>query len=185
MARRPRESEKLRAPFMYAFRDAARERDAKKKFDLRSDDGVRVIPGRRTTMSGQNFLSDSKLRELLSDDLAALLNTTNMESAVPDVLADLPNVRKSILNYGLKDLANKTVDETERIDGIRDDVMDAVKNYEPRLIKRTMHVERGDKEGDDLKVSFVVRSDMRADPAPKPVEFTTEVQLDTGDIEIK
>ncbi|MEM7188362.1 MAG: type VI secretion system baseplate subunit TssE [Pseudomonadota bacterium] len=181
---KPKATERLRAPLMYAFRSAAAAGDSKKKIDIRTDDGERVLANRRATSTGRRSLSDSALKALLSDDLAALLNTVNLDSAAPEVIGDLPNVRKSILNFGLQDMANKTIDERERIDGIKDDLLQAIREYEPRLIGRTIQVSRDKANEDDLTIRFVISSDMRADPVPTSVEFVTEVELDSGDITI-
>ena len=113
-----------------------------------------------------------------------MLNTVNMESADPELIGDLPAVKKSILNFGLMDMANKTIEETERINGIRDDLLAALRAYEPRLLYETMQVERDEENEDDLTIRFVINSDMRADPVPTSVEFVTEVELDTGEIKI-
>jgi len=169
---------------MYAFRSAAEAGDAKKKVDIRTKDGERVLASRRATTSGQRSLSDRALKILLAEDLSALLNTVNMESADPDLLAGLPYVQKSILNFGLKDLANKSIEETERIDGIRDDILDALRAYEPRLLPQTLRVDRDTENEEDLTIRFVVSSDMRADPVPTSIEFVTELELDTGEIKI-
>ena len=119
-------SERLRAPLMYAFRSAAEAGDAKDKLDIRTQDGERVIASRRATATRRRSLSDNELKRLMSLDLESLLNTTNLESAAPELLEDLKYVKDSILNYGMPDLANKTIDETMRIDGIRDDLRKAI-----------------------------------------------------------
>ena len=183
MARRS-SAQPLRAPLMYAFRAAAEARDAKKEVDLRTDEGERVLASRRSTNLGQRVLSDTALKTLLAEDLEALLNTINLDSSDPELIDGLPAVRKSILNYGLKDMADKTVDESDRIDSIKDDLLAALRSYEPRLLYETMQVERDHDNEEDLTIRFVVNSDMRADPVPTSVEFVTEVELDTGDIKI-
>src|SRR5699024_7643017 len=109
-------NERLRAPLMYAFRSAAAAGDAKKQIDLRTEQGERVIASRRSTGERRRSLSDAALKALLAEDLAALLNTIDLESAAPELIGDLPHVRASILNYGLTDLADRTIDETRRID---------------------------------------------------------------------
>lgn len=169
---------------MYAFRAAAEARDAKKQIDLRTDEGERILASRRSSNVGRRVLSDTALKTLLAEDLEALLNTVNMESSAPELISDLPAVRKSILNFGLKDMADKTVDESDRINGIRDDLLAALRAFEPRLLYDTMEVKRDEENEDDLTIRFVVNSDMRADPVPTSVEFVTEVELDTGDIKI-
>lgn len=178
-----RESERLRAPLMYAFRAAARAGDAKKKVDIR-EEGERVIAQRRASTTRRRSLSDMALRNLLAEDVANLLNTINMESDSGEMLDGLPNARKSILNYGLPDLASRTIDEKRRIDMIRGEITDALMQYEPRLISRTIKILRDEENEDDLSIRFVVHSDMRADPMPTSVEFVTEVELASGEIKI-
>ena len=177
-------SERLRAPLMYAFRSAASAGDAKKQLDIRTDEGERVIASRRNTGERRRSLSDSALKTLLAEDLASLLNTIDLESAAPELIDDLPHVRNSILNFGMRDLSDKTIDESVRIDGIRHELEAALKRFEPRLLPRTLRVERDEANEDDLTIRFIVRSDMRADPVPTSVEFVTEVELDTGEIRI-
>lgn len=179
---RVKATEQLRAPLMYAFRSAAAAGDAREKMDIRTHDGERVIANRRATATKRRSLSDSELKRLMSLDLESLLNTINLESADPELVHDLPYVKKSILNYGMPDLANKTVDETLRIDAIRDDLRRVILDYEPRLLPKTLEITRDLENETDLSIRFVVRSDMRADPVPTSVEFVTEVELQSGDI---
>ncbi len=178
-------SERLRAPLMYAFRSAAAAGDSKEKLDIRTQDGERVIASRRATATRRRSLSDGELKRLMSLDLEALLNTTNLDSAAPELLDELPFVKRSILNFGMPDMANKTVDETMRIDAIRDDLRKAILQFEPRLLPKTLEIVRDTEGEDDLSIRFVVRSDMRADPVPTSVEFVTEVELQSGDIKIQ
>lgn len=177
-------TERLRAPLMYAFRSAATAGDAKKQLDIRTAEGERVIASRRNTGERRRSLSDSALKALLAEDVSALFNTIDFESAAPELVEGLPFVRASILNFGLPDLSNKTIDEKDRIDAIRLELETALKRFEPRLLSRTMRVERDTENEDDLTIRFVVRSDMRADPVPTSVEFVTEVELDSGEIKI-
>lgn len=181
---RTKPNERLRAPLMYAFRSAAAAGDARKQLDIRTDQGERVISSRRSAGERRRSLSDSVLKALLAEDLAALLNTIDLESCAPELIGDLPNVRNSILNYGMRDLSDKTIDEATRLDGIRHELEVALKRYEPRLLARTMRVERDIENENDLTIRFIVRCDMRADPVPTSVEFVTEVELDSGEIKI-
>lgn len=179
---RIKESERLRAPLMYAFRSAAEAGDARKQMDLR-EGGERVLASRRAMSNTRRSLSDSALRELLTIDLVNLLNTINLESAAPELLDGLDKAKNSILNYGLPDLSNRTIDEG-RVSDIRFEIEDALKLYEPRLLPKTMHVVHDKTAKYELKIRFVVRADMRADPVPTSVEFVTEVEFDTGEIKI-
>ena len=180
-----KESERLRAPLMYAFRSAAAEGDAKKQVDLRDESGERIIASRRSTGSRRRALSDAALKALLAEDLSGLLNTINLESAAPELVDELDQVRKSVLNYGMHDLSNKTIDETMKINAIRGEIEEVLKRYEPRLIARSMQIVRDEEHEDELSIRFIVSSDMRADPVPTSIEFITEVELDSGDIKVE
>ena len=71
-----------------------------------------------------------------------------------------------------------------RINGIRHELEAALKRFEPRLLPRSMRVERDEENEHDLTIRFLVRSEMRADPVPTSIEFVTEVELDSGEIRI-
>jgi len=177
-----KESERLRAPLMYAFRSAAAAGDATKQIDIR-EGGERVLAARRAIATARRSLSDSALRRLLAEDLSNLLNTVDLESAAPELVEGLDHVRKSIVNYGLPDLSRRTVGEVG-IGEIAHELRDALQRYEPRLLKRGMEVEQDTEGSDERKVRFVVRADMRADPVPTSVEFVTDVEFDAGEIRV-
>ncbi len=179
-----KESERLRAPLMYAFRAAARAGDAKDQQDIR-EGGERVLSGRRAKSSRRRALSDAALRNLLAEDVSNLLNTINMESDSSELIGDLKLVKNSILNYGLPDIAHRTIDESRKIDLIRQEITETLMRYEPRLIERTIKIERDTENEDDLSIRFVVHSDMRADPMPTSVEFVTEVEVQSGEVKVQ
>lgn len=170
---------------MYAFRAAAAAKDAKRQIDQRDEEtGERILANRRSIASKRRALSDQALKALLAEDLNALLNTINLESSDPDLVDGLDHVKRSILNFGLRDLSDKTIDETIKIGDIRRDLLDTLRRFEPRLLRNTIVIERDTENEADLTIRFVVRSDMRADPVPTSVEFVTEVELDSGEIRI-
>lgn len=152
--------------------------------DLRTEQGERVIASRRGAGERRRSLSDAVLKSLLAEDLAALLNTVDLESSAPELIEGLPYVQNSILNYGLRDLSDRTIDETMRIDAIRHELEAALKRFEPRLLPRTMRIERDAENEEELSIRFLIRSDMRADPVPSSIEFVTEVELESGEIRI-
>jgi len=172
--------ERLSPPLMYAFRSAHEARDAKKKIDLRDESGERVIASRRTT--ARSVISEPLLRREVARDLDALMNTIAMEST-QDMHA-FEHVRNSILNFGFPDIAHRSIDEIS-IDDVKYEIATVLMNYEPRLIRNTIHVTRDNTvDAADLKVRFVVRADLFCEPLNVPVEFVAEVEVDTGKIMI-
>ena len=82
---------------MHVFRTAHEAKDAKRIIDQRNEAGERVIAGRR--LRARQIITESMLRREVSRDLDALLNTVALDATVD--MENAPQVRKSILNFGL------------------------------------------------------------------------------------
>jgi type VI secretion system protein ImpF len=165
------------APLMQVFRAAHEAKDASTKMDIRTSSGERVIPGRR--LRARQVVTEAVLRREVSRDLDALLNSIAMESTVD--MTEIPQVRKSILNFGLPDFSHRTIDEVG-VRNVPEEIRRAIVNYEPRLAEATLHIER-DMTVDpaELKVRFVVRADLTCDPVHVPVEFVADI-VESGKI---
>ncbi|MFJ5368603.1 type VI secretion system baseplate subunit TssE [Bosea sp. CER48] len=177
----PISKKRLRPPLMFAFREAHLEKDAKTALDLRDEGGERVLAQRRA--APRAAITEQKLRREIAIDLEALVNTVNLEAALD--LTGFDHVRHSILNHGFPDLARLSIDE-HRVDTIREDLTEVLLGYEPRLIRRSIVVERDETlDAAELKVRFLVRGDLNCDPLNIPVQFVADLELDTGKIAIK
>jgi type VI secretion system protein ImpF len=171
--------DRLSPPMMFAFREAHRERDARVVADLRDEQGQRIISGRRARKGG---VTEGQLREQLTMDLNALLNTTNMDSAFD--LSEFPHVRNSILNYGIPDISHRTIDE-HRVTDIADEIRVALLQFEPRLLPEALVVTRDNTvDADTLNIRFEVSGEMACDPADVAVEFIADIEIDTGKMRI-
>jgi type VI secretion system protein ImpF len=166
-------------PLMHVFRAAHQAKDATKKLDVRTEAGERVIAGRR--LRARQAITEPLLRREVARDLESLLNCVATESTLD--LTDVPYARKSILNYGIPDIAHRTIDE-RAVDNIPDEIRQAILSYEPRLAAASIHIERDTSiDPAELKVRFIVRADLTCDPVHVPVEFVADV-VDTGKIMI-
>jgi len=173
-------NDRLAPPLMYAFRAAHEKRDARQRLDLRDEGGERVIAARRATT--RNPISESGLRREVMADLVSLLNTTNLDAAAD--LSELPEARRSILNYGFPDLSWRTLDENSLSDVARE-IEVALTDFEPRLAPGSVQASRDANVAvEDLKLRFLVKADLRAQPVNVPVEFVAEVEID-GKIRIE
>jgi type VI secretion system protein ImpF len=176
---RSSDADRLSPPLMFAFREAHRERDARIVPDLRDEHGARIISGRRAR---KGAVTEGQLREQLALDLNALLNTVNMASGFD--LTAFPKVRESILNYGLPEISNRTIDE-HRVADIADEIRTALIQFEPRLLPDALTVTR-DTTVDpySLNIRFAVSGEMACDPAAVAVEFVADIEIDTGKMRI-
>ena len=170
---------RLSPPLMHVFRAAHAAKDATKPIDMRTEDGERVVAGRR--LRARQVITEPILRREVARDLADLLNTVAMESTVD--MSETPWVRRSVLNYGLPDISHYGVNAAamQRLPG---EIRAVIVNYEPRLAAASLHIERDPSpDGDALRVRFIVRADLICEPVHAPVEFIAEI-TEAGDVTV-
>ncbi len=168
-------------PVMQAFRAAFKDKDSGKKLDSRNMAGERIISGRRATT--RNAVSETLLKQELSDDLAALLNTVNLEST--ENLNDFKHVRQSILNFGIHDLSSIS-SESHALENIGSHLKDVLQIYESRLVDGTLAVlKSADLDEINTRLSFHVAAEMYATPTDVPVEFVADIESYSGKMNLK
>lgn len=167
-------------PIMHAFRAAFRERDAARDIDRKTEDGERLIAGRRA--SPRSAVSEGILRQELADDLAALLNTVNLAAA--EDMTSFEHARNSILNYGIADLTAIATNSRD-IDNLSKSMAATLERFEPRLIPGTIVVKQED-TGDDAsgRVRLHINADMHSTPVDVAVEFVAEIEPDSGKMKV-
>ncbi len=174
-----KKTDRLAPPLMYAFRTAHRERDAAVRVDIR-EQGERVLAPRRVTARAP--ITESELRRLVGSDIAALLNTINLDSA--EDLTGAPEVRKSVLNFGFPDIARISIDE-DAVNGVAKQLETALRDFEPRLAPGSIKVRRDESVSpEELRVRFLINAELRLQPMDVPMQFIAELELDSGKIKI-
>jgi type VI secretion system protein ImpF len=175
-----RKTDRLAPPLMYAFRAAHEARDAKKSVDIRDEAGERIIAGRR--MATRTAITEPVLRREVATDLAMLMNSINLESV--EDLSSKPEVRRSILNYGIPDLTHRSLDEGG-VGAVATEIKRALTAYEPRLVPETIQASRDMRvRSSDLQIRFLVRADLKCDPINVPIEFVADVEVESGKVKI-
>lgn len=124
-------------------------------------------------------ITASKLRQCIIRDLSWLLNCTRHWSE--EALEHYPYVADSVLNYGIPDLAG-TLAEGLDVSVLQSRIHAAIVAYEPRLLSAGLHVtaQINPKRMDHLALTFVIESEMWAQPIPLNLYLRTEVDLETG-----
>ena len=135
-------------------------------------------PDRKQESREARSLSEAQLRESVRRDLTWLLNSTHLAS-VQDLSA-YPEVQRSVVNYGIADLAGQTlsgVDESKLERAIRETVL----LFEPRLLRETLRLRvLADKEDGHNTLVFDIEGEMWAEPVPRAVLLRTEINLEDG-----
>ena len=107
------------------------------------------------------------------------MNTTHLAAVVD--LADYPEVKTSVLNFGVPDLAGKAL--TPRVIQERSrQIAAAITAFEPRMEPKTLEVEPLRTIERENAVTFVIRGDITAAVQAMPVEFKTDIELDTASV---
>ncbi|MBI4696815.1 MAG: type VI secretion system baseplate subunit TssE [Gammaproteobacteria bacterium] len=138
-------------------------------------------PDKRQEGRDQRVLSQRRYKESVLRDLAWLLNTTNM--SIRREMDEHPEVAKSVLNFGIPDLAgttSSTVDPNSLARAIRE----AILRFEPRILPDSLQVNLDVDEDSRLqnRLEMVIDGDLWASPVPVHVLVNTAVDLETGAI---
>ena len=124
-----------------------------------------------------------QLRDILQRDLGWLLNTSNNASIIDDEV--YPNTAKSVLNYGISDIAG-SYSTIERAQLLRKSIVAAVQTYAPRLHPGSLSVKlRAGEVNRQSVVSFDIRADMWAQPLPIELYLRSQVDVTTGELELE
>ena len=126
--------------------------------------------------------NETALRATIRRDLAWLLNTTNLESLVD--LEAYPQVRASVLNYGLTDLAGRTLNRRAVLARARE-TRKAIRVFEPRIRHDSLTVEPVDDPDQPHALSFVIQGDITSAAQLMPVKFRTEVEAETTAVNVR
>ena len=140
-------------------------------------------PESKTESRERRILSIQRLRAGVLRDLAWLLNTGYLETT--ESLEEYPNVRDSVLNYGIPDLAGVTVSGAD-VARIEKAVRDAILKFEPRINNRTLKV-MVNVDPDRMShnaMTFRIEGELWAQPTPIALYLKTEVDLETGDVAV-
>jgi type VI secretion system protein ImpF len=131
----------------------------------------------------KRVLSPARLRECVRRDLSWLLNTTHL-AALED-LESLPEVQRSVINYGMPDLAGRTVSSVdarvlERL------LVKVIADFEPRLLKSTVKVKIvADREKmNHNALCFSIEAELWAQPLPLRLFLRTDIDLETGTVNV-
>jgi type VI secretion system protein ImpF len=153
---------------------APRERLQPSLLDRLTDDE----PGAKTEPRERRVLTLRMLRDGVLRDLAWLLNTSNLMSAVD--APKLPHVANSVLNYGVPSLSGNSISSLN-LARLERAIRQAIWDFEPRLIRSTVNVRAlSGTNADHNKLTFEIEADMWAQPYPERLFLRTELDLECG-----
>ncbi len=131
-------------------------------------------------------INRSRLREFILRDLGWLFNTTRPGEDEGD-WASLPHADRSVLTYGMPALSGRTV-STLDLGELQRRVHAAIVAHEPRILPDTLVVEalRNELQVDHHnQIAFRISGQLWAQPVPLELLLHTDIDLDTGRVEIR
>ncbi|CAN5332629.1 type VI secretion system baseplate subunit TssE [soil metagenome] len=132
----------------------------------------------------QRSVSKSQLRQAILRDLASLFNAVRPNWIDMD---PIPQVRTSVLNYGLPPMAGEQVSQLD-IAALELSIRNAILTYEPRILPNTLAVHAIENDAIlDTHNQIAIRLSGQLWAQPIPLEFLirTELDLETGQIIVR
>ena len=141
-------------------------------------------PDKKVEPVERRVLSKNRMRQAVLRDLAWLFNAIRLESTVD--LTALSYVRRSVVNFGLPALSGLTASTLE-VPDLERAVRQAIIDFEPRILPGTLQV-RAVVELSALDhhnvVGIEIHGQLWAQPVPLELLLRTEIDLETGRVEI-
>ncbi|SFR65007.1 type VI secretion system baseplate subunit TssE [Litoreibacter janthinus] len=164
---------------MHVFREAARKKDA-------TSDGASYKEGEREinqrTIQRRHGADQGSLKAHLNEDLANLMHTIRLDAALD--VSKHKHVAKSVLNFGMDDMANMSSNSENR-GHLERRLRQALIDHEPRLIPDSIEVVMRQQDKDlSQKLAFDISADLAANPVDVPLEFVAEIDVGGGKVNL-
>ena len=140
-------------------------------------------PDKKQESRDQRVLSTKKLREGVLRDLSWLLNAVNLSSI--QNLDDYPEVARSVVNYGMPDLAGHTASGVD-VHALERLLRQAILDFEPRLMRKTLKVrlKLAESQLNHNAMTFDIEGELWAQPMPLHMYMKTEIDLEIGQVTV-
>ncbi|MEL6837924.1 MAG: type VI secretion system baseplate subunit TssE [Pseudomonadota bacterium] len=168
-----------------------------KRVDTGDEENNRLLYLLRMNMQRRGVLQTSGiavtrdvLREAVRRDIETLFNIERMEADTlmsdrearaietpGQLLADFPQVRASVINYGVPSFAGRSGSDFDK-PALSRELREVLTVFEPRLKPNTINVDinLNDKTGMQITVDAV----LMLSPTPERLKLSTTIDLDTG-----
>jgi type VI secretion system protein ImpF len=134
---------------------------------------------RETAKTGPQALRE--LKQAVRRDLENLLNTRRSLTVLPD---DLPELRTSLVNYGLPDFLSGQTRAAQEPLAFLEMIADTIRRFEPRL--ENVRVELlSSKVGEDRVLRFRIDAVLHVDPISDGVSFNSAFEPARGDFAVQ
>lgn len=138
---------------------------------------------RKKTVAADRGMPVSRLRQAVLRDLGWLFNAHNLASLQD--LEEFSQVAHSVVNFGIRDLSGYAASGVD-LSEIEQMLRQAILDFEPRILPNSVVVRAirpADESHHNLMV-FSIEGDLWAQPAPIKLRIKTELDLETGIVNV-
>jgi type VI secretion system protein ImpF len=134
--------------------------------------------------SSQQSMSQTQFKEAVIRDLGWLLNSVAMDVCVN--LDKYPEVKSSVLNFGLPDMSGHTSSNVD-IRSMESAIRTAIQLFEPRIIRNSLKVKirSNPDEMSHNSLIFNIAGSVFGQPSPFHVVLKSELDLECGEFQLK
>jgi type VI secretion system protein ImpF len=129
----------------------------------------------------KRYINARRLRECVCRDLAVLLNSTSLD-ATQDLEA-VPDVQRSVLNYGMPSLAGR-VSSLVDIRQIARTVEEAIHRFEPRLVQVRVTPEADRNAAEEHEIALRIDAELWGQPVPQHLVLRTRISTESGNVDV-
>lgn len=124
-------------------------------------------------------MSFRQLRKYVLRDLEWLLNTGRLETT--ENLSDYPEIRHSVINYGIPDLAGTTA-STMDVYQLQQTIRQAILDFEPRILPHNLRIQviQNEKEMNLNSITIEIEGEIWGQPLPEHLYLKTVLDLELG-----
>ena len=133
-------------------------------------------PSKKSEPRDNRASSTNRLREAVLRDLNWLFNAAQNS----DDLSDYPEVRRSVVNYGLPAVSGRPASSLD-LGELSRALREALLHFEPRLVPHTVRVfAEPNSESSHNVISFRMEGQLWAQPIPLEIYMRTDMDLESG-----
>ncbi|WP_298163485.1 type VI secretion system baseplate subunit TssE [Novosphingobium sp.] len=148
---------------------------------------IEAVEDRRETLRFLTVPSIERFNEAalcatVRRELGWLFNTTNLEASID--LDPFPQVKTSVLNYGVPDLAGKSLSSRAVLRRARE-IRDSIQAFEPRIEPSSLTVEISSVVERENSLTFVIEADVRSAVRAVPIKLRTDVEADSSAVTVR
>lgn len=151
---------------------------------------VQLAVRKRRLEEGGIIVTSDVLREAVRRDIEMLFNIERLEAQFlltdreerehenpASQLADFPEIRKSVLNYGVPSFSGRSGTDFDKNELARD-IKAVLNTFEPRLKRDSVRVRV--RTGDKIGLRIDIDGVLLLSPVPERLRLSTSVDLDSG-----